>query len=58
MAEEAGAATAPARLLGLSRKGRIEICHDADLVLFTEDFEVCLTMIAGEIVFAAEGFDE
>ena len=43
----------PARLLGLSRKGRIAPGYDADLVLLTEDLEMDLTMIAGEVAFSA-----
>lgn len=44
------ASTSPARILGLSNKGRIEIGYDADLVLLNEKYEVEWTMIEGQLV--------
>lgn len=44
------ASTSPARILGLSNKGKIEIGRDADLVLLNEKYEVQWTMIEGQQV--------
>ncbi|UNK16038.1 N-acetylglucosamine-6-phosphate deacetylase [Paenibacillus sp. N3/727] len=44
------ASTSPARILGLSNKGKIEIGYDADLVLLNEKYEVQWTMIEGQLV--------
>ncbi|MCR8645429.1 N-acetylglucosamine-6-phosphate deacetylase [Paenibacillus sp. N1-5-1-14] len=41
------ASTSPARILGLSVKGKIEIGCDADLVLLNKEYEVQWTMIGG-----------
>jgi N-acetylglucosamine-6-phosphate deacetylase len=44
------ASTSPARILGLSNKGKIEIGYDADFVLLNEKYEVQWTMIEGQLV--------
>ncbi|QGH33641.1 N-acetylglucosamine-6-phosphate deacetylase [Gracilibacillus salitolerans] len=44
------AATTPAELLGLMRKGKIAEGYDADLVLLDEDFHVSKTMKEGHII--------
>lgn len=44
------ASTSPARILGLSNKGKIEIGCDADFVLLNEKYEVQWTMIEGQQV--------
>ena len=38
----------PARQIGLKRKGEIAIGNDADLVVFSAEFEVKRTFVAGE----------
>lgn len=43
------AATTPARILGLSHKGKIEAGYDADLVLMDERYQVQWTMIEGKL---------
>jgi N-acetylglucosamine-6-phosphate deacetylase len=48
----AAATTAPASVLGLTRKGRIEPGADADLVLLTSDLEIVTTIVGGEVVWA------
>lgn len=45
------ASTTPARILGLTGKGRIEPGADADIVLLDADYNVRWTMIEGEIVY-------
>jgi N-acetylglucosamine-6-phosphate deacetylase len=45
------ASTNPARALGLPAKGKLEVGADADLIVFSRDFEVLRTLIAGERVF-------
>jgi len=47
------ASTVPARVLGMSGKGRIAVGADADLVLLDEDLRVRATMVAGQIAFDA-----
>lgn len=44
------ASTSPARILGLSNKGKMEIGYDADFVLLNEKYEVQWTMIEGQLV--------
>jgi N-acetylglucosamine-6-phosphate deacetylase len=54
LAEALQAATAtPASILGLPRKGSLEVSCDADLVLLTPDAQVVMTIIAGEVVYPA-----
>lgn len=43
----------PARILGLSNKGRIEKGADADLVLLDEHYNVVWTMVEGQWVYQA-----
>ncbi|MFL6569312.1 MAG: N-acetylglucosamine-6-phosphate deacetylase [Chthoniobacterales bacterium] len=43
----------PARALGLTTKGKLEVGYDADFVVFSPDFEVAQTFVAGEQVFSA-----
>ncbi|WP_088834862.1 N-acetylglucosamine-6-phosphate deacetylase [Paenibacillus tyrfis] len=45
------ASTTPARILGLTGKGRIEPGADADIVLLDADYNVRWTMIEGEMVY-------
>jgi N-acetylglucosamine-6-phosphate deacetylase len=45
------ATTNPARALNATTKGRIEIGSDADLVVFSPEFEVLRTFVAGQQVF-------
>jgi N-acetylglucosamine-6-phosphate deacetylase len=46
------AGEAPARALGLTRKGRIAPGCDADLVLLGEGLEVLETIVGGRVVYA------
>lgn len=48
------ASQVPARELGL-RKGRLQAGFDADLAVLDGDFRAILTIVAGEVVFEAEG---
>lgn len=43
----------PARLLGLSTKGRLSVGSDADIVLFDDALDVRATLVAGAIAYAA-----
>jgi N-acetylglucosamine-6-phosphate deacetylase len=45
------ASLVPARLLGLSRKGRISAGADADLAVLGRDGEVVLTLVGGAVAF-------
>ena len=47
------ATTVPARLLGLSDRGRIAPGARADLTILTRDFDAVGTIVAGELVWAA-----
>ncbi len=40
----------PAKLLGL-RKGKIEVGYDADFIVLDEDYNLCTTIINGEIYY-------
>ena len=54
--EAVGMATAnPARALQAASKGKIEVGADADLVVFTREFEVVRTFVAGKQVFPSAG---
>jgi N-acetylglucosamine-6-phosphate deacetylase len=43
----------PAQKLGIS-KGILKVGYDADIVMFNEDFEVLLTLVAGEVKYQRE----
>jgi N-acetylglucosamine-6-phosphate deacetylase len=47
------ASSVPARVLGLSSKGRIDVGADADLVLLDDELRVRATIVAGQIAFSA-----
>jgi N-acetylglucosamine-6-phosphate deacetylase len=42
----------PARALGLTTKGKLEVGADADFVVFSPKFEVVQTFVAGEQIFS------
>lgn len=42
--------TVPARKLGLSKKGRIEVGCDADLVLMDKDLNICRVVVGGKSI--------
>ncbi len=46
--------TAPAELMKLETKGKIESGYDADLVLLDENLGVCKTWVKGRLVFEAD----
>ena len=49
----------PARQLGLSdRKGTLRPGADADIAVLSQDFQVMLTIIGGEIAYRAQDFPE
>jgi N-acetylglucosamine-6-phosphate deacetylase len=51
------ATSVPAEAMGWSgRKGVIRVGADADLVLLDSNFNVCLTMVAGQVVYQTEDF--
>jgi N-acetylglucosamine-6-phosphate deacetylase len=52
------ASLVPARLLGLSRKGRIAPGCDADLVVLDREGSVGLTLVGGEVAFRRAGHHE
>ena len=46
----------PARVLGLdNRKGILAVGKDADIIVLDNDYEVCMTIIGGEIRFDRQG---
>jgi N-acetylglucosamine-6-phosphate deacetylase len=49
------ASSNPARALQTTSKGRIEVGADADLVVFSPEFEVVRTFVAGRPVFPVDG---
>jgi N-acetylglucosamine-6-phosphate deacetylase len=44
----------PARALGLTTKGKLEVGADADLVVLSPELEVCGTLVAGDHIFTGE----
>jgi len=46
------ASTNPARILGLTSKGRIADGFDADLLLLDQDYDLHLVMAGGRILFS------
>lgn len=51
------ATSVPAEAMGWGgRKGTIRVGADADLVFLDEKFNVCLTMVAGQVVYQSEDF--
>jgi N-acetylglucosamine-6-phosphate deacetylase len=51
------ATSVPAEAMGWSeRKGAIRVGADADLVFLDEKFNVCLTMVAGRVVYQTQEF--
>jgi N-acetylglucosamine-6-phosphate deacetylase len=48
----------PARLLGISDRGRLAAGNIADLALFDGDLQLCETIIAGETVYRAQSCTE
>jgi N-acetylglucosamine-6-phosphate deacetylase len=45
------ASETPAHLIGLTRKGRLEVGYDADVVLLDEALQVQATYVGGQVVF-------
>ena len=45
----------PASLLSLEQKGSLNIGKDADIVIFDDDGEVRLTIVAGKTVYQVGG---
>ena len=41
----------PARLMGWSSKGRLDVGRDADLVLMDKDYQVVRTVVGGRTVY-------
>jgi N-acetylglucosamine-6-phosphate deacetylase len=53
------ATSVPAEAMGLSgRKGTLRVGADADLVLLDERFNVCLTMVAGRVIYQTQAFPQ
>ncbi len=51
------ATSVPAEVMGWSgRKGSLQVGADADLVFLDEKFNVCLTMVAGRVVYQTQEF--
>ncbi len=49
------ATATPARLVDLPNKGQLKVGNDADLVVFSPEFEVLRTIVAGATVFSQQG---
>lgn len=45
------ASETPAKVMGLSRKGRLEPGYDADITVFDQDFSVLYTIVGGKTVY-------
>lgn len=47
----------PARIMGINEKGSLQAGKDADILIFTENIDIRMTMIKGKIVYqkSAEG---
>jgi N-acetylglucosamine-6-phosphate deacetylase len=45
----------PARAIALKKKGRLTVGADADFVVFSPEYQVRRTYVAGQLIFDSEG---
>ena len=45
------ASETPARVMGLTQKGRLESGYDADITIFDENYTVLYTIVNGKTVY-------